>query len=105
MSQNEAIEHIKNNLALTAHWNQDNKPISDVETIVKKLWKNGAVEKGDKLLPKNQTIDIKSRTQAKLLTSIYKEMVELSYAELRGNKGYYAVADYHTVLSAVGGGV
>lgn len=73
----------------------------DVETIVRKLWKNGAVKKGDKLLPKNQTINIKSRTQTKLLTSIYKEMVELGYAELRGNKGYYAKIDYNDILEAI----
>jgi len=50
--------------------------------------------KGDKLTPKSKVIDTSRRREVEALSRVYKKMVNLGIAELRGNKGYYALMDY-----------
>ncbi len=51
-------------------------------------------QKGDKLNPKSKVIDTSKRREVEALSKVYKKMVNLGIAELRGNKGYYALMDY-----------
>lgn len=54
----------------------------------------------NKLTPKPKVIDPTKRKHTTALAKVYKKLVDLDYAELRGNKGYYALVDYHTAVEA-----
>ena len=49
----------------------------------------------EKLQPKTKVININKRSEVELLSRVYKKMVRLDIAELRGNRGYYSLMDYN----------
>ena len=76
------------------------------EEMINALYKGGAVQEGGKLAPKSAVVNTKKRQQNQKLTDFYKELEQLGVIENRGlgrNGGYYAVTDYQTALSVVGG--
>ena len=54
----------------------------------------------EKLNPKPKVIDIKKRAETTALSKVYKIMIRLNIAELRGNKGYFALVDYDEAYEA-----
>ena len=83
--------------------NQEQEPPLAKSDLINLLWNNGEVKIGDKLTPKTKVINSNKRRDGELLVFVYKLLVQSGYAELRGNQGYYAVADYQTALGVVGG--
>lgn len=111
---NEGIKRIANNTNFSS--NQDTKAgfanvyqdpkVIDVEPIytdkialLRKLWKNGKVQEGEKLAPKKHVIDINSSREDREIRTLYKELKELKLIRFKKSVGYFAKADYETVIS------
>jgi len=71
-------------------------PKSDYE-LVKELFKNGRVNKDDKLALKKDIIDIRDRQQEIQFRKVCKELKEIGVIEYRDRKGYYALVDFETL--------
>ena len=78
--------------------------ISETE-LVKALYQDGKVNKEKKLTPKSQIINQNNRREDERMRNLYNRLQEADVIEFKPSKGYYAVADYQTALSVVGGGV
>ena len=76
--------------------------------IFNKLWFTPATETEDerfkgaeeKLNPKTTVINTSKRREVVRLSTVYKAMIKLNIAELRGNKGYFALVNYEEAYNA-----
>jgi len=71
--------------------------------LVRGLWGNN-VKAGQKLVPKSKVINVLKRSETNALSNTYKLLLKNNYAELRGNKGYFALVDLDVVLQGVQNG-
>ena len=79
----------------------NDKSEATITSIINKLWKIHSIEKvhkEDKLTPKD-VININRRKEVQLLSVVYKYLTSKGYAELRGNKGYYALKGYDWIAN------
>jgi len=68
--------------------------------IIMKLWRTETEQEakaGDKLTPKTKIININKRKEVEQMSMMYKALVNAGYAELRGNKGYFALVDFDDI--------
>ena len=79
----------------------DNKNYLRTGEILLRLWNNNKVKAGDKLTPKTKVINIKRRKDIDALAKVYQSLVKGGYAELRGNKGYYALVDMKDIEGSI----
>ena len=68
--------------------------------IIMKLWKTGTeqeVKAGKKLAPKTSVINTSKRKEVDRMIRVYKMLIDNGYAELKGNKGYFALVDFEEI--------
>lgn len=68
--------------------------------LITALWKNN-VKAGQKLTPKGKVINVSKRAEVNALSNTYKILLKNNHAELRGNKGYFALVDLDVALQGV----
>ncbi len=54
-----------------------------------------------KLNPKPKVINTAKRTEVNALSKVYKKLIRLGIAELRGNKGYYSLVSYKEAFKRI----
>jgi hypothetical protein len=73
-----------------------------LDIIIKYLWLDVDMttgkDKDRKLTPKANVVDISKRRNTARMREVYEYLIDLNYAELRGNKGYFALVDYETAM-------
>ena len=84
----------------TGEKSKANIELIDFHSLLQKLFRGdeeNEIKKGEKLVSKPKVIDLKKMAQVKELSKVYKFLTDNSYAELRGNKGYFATVDYYSI--------
>jgi hypothetical protein len=71
--------------------------------IVSKLFNEGNVKNKGKLISKTKIIDVRNRTEDRNYKDVTSQLLEAGAISFKTGHGYYAVADYQTALSVVGG--
>jgi hypothetical protein len=71
--------------------------------LIKALYNDGAIKSEKKLTPKSAIINVHNRREDEQIRNLYNQLQEANMIEFKPSKGYYAVADYQTALSVVGG--
>ena len=79
------------------------RTLQDISNVIAELWNGG--KKGDKLTVKAKlkSINTSRRKDTEFLGRIYKKLIEQGYAELRGNKGYFALVDFEDIAITTDG--
>jgi len=81
---------------------QDGKQGISYGGIIMKLWRTGTeaeAKAGDKLASKPNVINIRKRNDVEKIAKVYEALKANGYAELRGNKGYFALVDFEEIES------
>jgi len=76
---------------------EDDSNYLRVGEIILRLWNYDKVKAGDKLVSKPKVININKRKHVEALTKLYTSLVKNGYAELRGNKGYFALVNMNEI--------
>jgi len=79
--------------------NQEQSQPLTKDVLFDRLFKGKTSEQ--KLNPKPNVININKRSESQLLSSVYKRLLSLGIAELRGNQGYYSLIGYESALKRI----
>jgi len=80
---------------------EDDSNYLRVGEIILRLWDYDKVKAGDKLVSKPKVININKRKHVEALTKVYVSLVKKGYAELRGNKGYFALVNMNEIEGSI----
>jgi len=75
--------------------------IANKHQIVSKLFKDGELKAGDKLVGKADVVNIKNRTEEKLYREVLQELKNEGIVTYTVGKGYTANSDYKNALTAL----
>ena len=71
------------------------------KSLIKKLWNNGAIKRGGKLIPKKKVINENNRREDEKIRELYKLLVRAGASEYKPSKGYYALVEMNEALLLV----
>ncbi len=83
------------------HRSDVTKMIKTKEELIRELWKNGKVKRGQKLTPKTEIIDVKDWKNEKKIREIYKELKVKNAVKLKTAQGYFALTEMEEVLKKI----